>query len=154
MKQILLSLFLLFSLASLPAQSSEETKIIREVHQLINQYRRSKGLKPLNYLSGISAEAQRHAEKMATSKVPFGHDGFKKRVQAVKEKYGSGAYRAAENVFYTSSNERVSKDAVQGWIDSPGHHKNLKGSYTHTGIGVAQKGGKGFYVVQMYFSKN
>ena len=41
--------------------------------------------------------------------------------------------------------------ALKGWINSPGHHKNLKGQWSRCGIGIARNRRGEFYVTQVYF---
>ena len=55
--------------------------------------------------------------------VPFGHAGFSHRVSQFPFHVNS----AAENVAMSHgfSSRQVAKIAVDGWIDSPGHRRNL-----------------------------
>ena len=40
--------------------------------------------------------------------------------------------------------------AVEGWIKSPGHHKNMIGDYDLTGIGIAQNSEGTYYFNQIF----
>jgi uncharacterized protein YkwD len=45
---------------------------------------------------------------------------------------------AAENVAFCTDQDMkpLAKTIVDGWINSPGHRKNLEGKFTHCTIGV------------------
>lgn len=58
---------------------------------------------------------------MAEGKVPFGHKGFKERAKQIMKYYT----QARENVAYSSAIDGVAASVVQGWIDSPGHLRNI-----------------------------
>jgi len=141
LKAIILVLFT--SALSLNAQGlSFEEEILNEV----NIYRQSKGLKPLINNAMLSQIAQKHSRDMALGKVSFGHGGFKKRVKKIEKTIGLGA--TAENVAYGYSN---AKELVQGWINSPGHRKNMEGDYEFSGIGIFQsKKGVPFFTHLFY----
>lgn len=113
--------------------------------QYTNEFRVKNKLKPLTWNQKVADLATEHSKNMAEGKVPFGHDGFHSRVA----RYPSRAWGAAENVFMTSSNRQVARDAVNGWIKSPGHRKNLLGNYNTCAIGV-YKGQRGWYATQLF----
>ena len=69
---------------------------------------------------------------MAEKKVPFGHQGFQQRMRAIPFRINS----AAENVAMNQGMADVAKVAVDGWISSPGHCKNLLAKHTYCAIGV------------------
>jgi len=69
---------------------------------------------------------------MAEFKVPFGHDGFKNRSNKVSFKKES----MSENVAWNKATADPVRKAVNGWINSPGHRKNLLGDSNLCGIGI------------------
>jgi len=75
---------------------------------------------------------------MAHGKVPFGHDGFKTRHMMVKSFY---AATFGENVAYNKGHADAVVCAVDGWIESPGHRRNLLGNFNVCGIAVYCYGG-------------
>ena len=86
-----------------------------------------------------------HSRDMAEGRVAFGHDGFRTRMARMP-----GSVRAAaENVAMNHGSGDVAKTAVRGWIDSPGHRRNLLGTYTECGIGVHEHHGR-FYLTQLF----
>lgn len=100
----------------------------------VNQHRKSMKLNSLSMLSEVSKKAAQHSENMAKRRTPFGHDGFELRAKYIADK--TGAWSAiAENVAYGNL---TAKQVVAGWLNSPGHKKNIEGNYTFTGIGVAK----------------
>lgn len=153
MNRITLSVFLLLiiSSTSLSAQDHLDKDRILAVNEAVNTYRKSKGLGELRLLKGMSEIAQVHAEDMAAKRIGFSHEGFDGRVEQLKKRYETSSYSAAENLFYTSSSRDVEGQTLQGWIKSSGHHKNLKGEFKYTGIGIAQSKEGWYYVVQLYF---
>lgn len=113
---------------------------------LINQYRQKKGLPALTANPVIETEARRHTVSMASKKAPFGHDGFSYRSKVITTKI-PGVTATAENVAYGS---RSAEEVVNGWINSPGHRKNIEGKYRLTGIGVARDSKSTLYFTQIF----
>ncbi|MEQ9369593.1 MAG: CAP domain-containing protein [Coleofasciculus chthonoplastes F3-SA18-01] len=121
------------------------------VHQQINQYRQSQNLPPLTLDASISKEARRHSQAMATGRVPLGHGGFEQRVRAIAQ---SMSYRqAAENVAYNQGYSDPATQAVQGWLKSPGHRKNIEGDFDVTGIGVSKNAKGDYYFTQIFIKR-
>jgi uncharacterized protein YkwD len=121
-----------------------------ETFKLVNQYRQSHNLPPLTMDSAIVVEARAHSERMARSG-QMSHDGFNERVTSVSKTI---IYRkAAENVAYNMGYGKPDLVAVQGWIESPGHQKNMVGPYDLTGIGVAKNDKGVYYFTQIFIRK-
>lgn len=58
--------------------------------------------------------------------------------------------RIAENVGVTSDHDDTAKAMLNGWIGSPGHHKNLVDKFNMSAVAVA-KGPRGrFYMTQQF----
>lgn len=114
----------------------------------VNQYRASLNLAPLKLNPRISEQARIHSENMAGSIVPFSHDGFESRIKALKSEIAYGS--AAENVAYNLGYAAPVTQAVRGWINSPGHRKNMLGNYNLTGIGVAKNQKEEYYLTQIF----
>ena len=115
---------LLLALASaLPAQSASSTgsaaeageAFVQRLFELVNDYRREQGLRPLKPAAELSALADEHSEAMATQRV-LTHEGFRNR-------YGrSGSKVCVENLGW---NHRTAQALLDGWRQSPSHHRNL-----------------------------
>lgn len=136
------------------ARSSNAEKISAHLHRVVNQYRASIQRVQLRRKSVLDRIAQEHADDVAAGRVPFSHQGFGDRVKAIKA-YAKWPYKAAENLYgIDNPPPKVASMALHGWIDSPGHHVNLKGKFLYTGIGVAQSADGEWIVCQIYVGKN
>lgn len=121
------------------------------VHEQINEYRRSQNLTPLTLNAAISQQARVHSKAMASGRVPFSHQGFEERVRAIAQ---SIPYRqAAENVAYNQGYADPVTQAVQGWLNSPGHRKNIEGDFDLTGIGVIKNAQGDYYFTQVFIKR-
>lgn len=135
-------------------QQTAQSYIESEVYQIVNEYRASQKRRKLIRKSELDKIALKHAQDMAAGRQPFSHNGFKKRVKAVQV-YARVPYRVAENLYAIPIDaRRVPAKALQGWIDSPGHHVNLRGDFLFTGIAAACSEDGEWFVVQLYVGKN
>lgn len=156
MKRIRISLMLVFPLFS-SMQVFNHTidspqEVAQGVHKLVNQYRSKIGMYPLRITIELNEIALKHSQAMASGEVPFSHDGFEERVEAVK-KYAKTPYRVAENLYATTSKSYVSNEALKGWLESPGHKKNIHGNWIFTGIGVARSAQGEYFITQLFVGK-
>lgn len=133
--------------STLVSRSYDPELISRQALDGTNKYRASKGLAPCLWHSGIARIAAEHAAQMASGAAPFSHDGFNIRVQAFPV---SHCLSAAENLALNAGLADVAEAAVQGWIRSPGHERNLSGKYNLCGIGTARSANGTFYVTQLF----
>lgn len=106
-----------------------------DVHDQVNAYREGLGLAPLELDPLLGELAREHSDGMARGAVAFGHDGFEARADAILE---AGASAAGENVAYNGGFDDPNTEAVQGWIGSPDHEANMRGPFTHSGVGIAE----------------
>ncbi|NJK75780.1 MAG: CAP domain-containing protein [Microcoleus sp. SU_5_6] len=118
----------------------------KAVNQQVNQYRASKKLPPLSVDPRISQIARIHSENMAKGKVKFSHDGFETRAKSIVIPYQS----FAENVAYNMGYSDPVRNAVEGWIKSEGHRKNIEGQFNLTGIGIAKNAKGEYYFTQLF----
>lgn len=104
--------------------------------ELINKYRKEKGLKPLKLNAELSSAAKAHSRDLAKwDRIShFGSDGSNPWDRV--KRAGYNARLAAENV----GTGQVSIDEVfKGWKESPGHNKNLLlTDAEHMGIALVQ----------------
>jgi uncharacterized protein YkwD len=119
-----------------------------EILRYVNEYRRSKGLQPLQANSFISSVALDHSRDMLSGKTPFGHEGFRDRIDRIKKRLGP-IHVAAENV---ASGPMGAREVVDGWLHSPGHRRNIEGDFKLTGIGLAY-GKRGMIYFTQIFTK-
>lgn len=120
----------------------------QEVHNQINQYRAKKGLPSLTLDNTISEQARKHSQNMASGAVAFSHDGFALRVKAIALTISYSS--SAENVAYNQGYGNPATQAVEGWLNSSGHLKNIQGNYNLTGIGVAKNASGEYYFTQLF----
>lgn len=121
----------------------------RNILQYINQHRRSLGKPSLELATTASEQAYRHSRNMANRKTGFGHEGFDNRVEAIKKNAG-WISASAENVAY---GKLTAREVVEGWLNSPGHRKNIEGDYRYTGIGVYQDAKGILFFTQIFYRK-
>ncbi|KAF2075869.1 hypothetical protein CYY_002805 [Polysphondylium violaceum] len=118
----------------------------RQALEYSNEFRRSLKLPPMIWNQPIYLIGVEHSKNMADGKVPFGHDGFDDRIK----RYPFQFTNAAENVAMNNSDATVAKTAVDGWINSPGHRKNLVGNFNVCAIGVYQGTNGNWYLTQLF----
>lgn len=76
---------------------------------------------------------------MGNGKVKFGHGGFKKRHEKVPFSTISFSENVAWNMGFSDPKE-FTECAVRGWINSPGHRKNMLATNSICAIAVFKKG--------------
>merc|ERR1719159_889762 len=133
------------SYSELVSRSYDGELISRQALDGTNRYRASKGLPPCRWHAGIARIAAEHAASMASGAAPFSHDGFNARVSRFPAQRGAG-----ENLALSSGVADVAGTAVDGWIKSPGHEKNLRGNWNVCGIGTARSANGTFYTTQLF----
>ena len=121
----------------------------QSIYNQVNQYRESQNLPPLVFDETIAEQARAHSVNMANLNL-LSHDGFSDRVETIKQviSYSGAAENVASNMGYAQPDDT----AIQGWIKSPGHNRNMLGNYDLTGIGVAARGGE-YYFTQIFIQK-
>ncbi len=82
---------------------------------------------------------------MAEGKTKFGHDGFEKRAKAIQKELGS--VEVGENV---AEGQMSAREVVDGWLNSPGHKRNIEGNFTLTGIGYATNKKGNIYFTEIF----
>lgn len=120
--------------------------IEEQILDLVNKYRKTRGLPALQYNYVIATIARQHTMNMATRKVAFGHGGFSARFKYITS-HVPGASAVAENVAYGS---QTAQEVVNEWLSSPGHKKNIEGNYRLSGIGVARDVQSRLYFTQIF----
>ena len=117
-------------------------------HQANNAYRATKGLAPLAYAPDLLKSARKHSQEMADGTMPFGHTGFQWRAEEIQKQVPFSTI--AENVAY---GQQSAEEVTQGWVNSPGHCKNIEGSFTHTAIGAVPNRSGVVYFTQLFVAK-
>lgn len=130
--------------------ASSYKEMADEILKLVNEHRTGMGLKPLKMNGTITAAAMTHSRNMATNKVPFGHDGFNERMEKLSKEL-KPSYSFAENV---GQGRLDAKGAVDMWLHSPGHKKNIEDNYNLTGIGIVKAADGELYFTQIFLLKD
>jgi uncharacterized protein YkwD len=107
-----------------------------KARELINKYRKQKGLKPLALNAELTAAAKAHSRDLAQwDRIShYGSDGSNPWDRV--KRTGFHARLAAENV---GTGQISFQEVLRGWEESPGHNKNLLLSdATHMGIALVQ----------------
>ncbi|MBD2361919.1 MULTISPECIES: CAP domain-containing protein [unclassified Anabaena] len=124
----------------------QTTALEKSVFEQINRYRVARRLPKLTLNANITRQARIHSRNMARGKAAFSHNGFEERVYAIPLRYNS----AAENLAFNRGYSDPANQAVIGWLESPGHLKNIRGNYNLTGIGVAANQKGEVYLTQIF----
>ena len=112
-----------------------------EAMNLINEYRVSVGLNPLDKINHISFKSEEHDNYMITNNV-VNHDDFVSRSENIIKVLG--AKTVGENIAYNYNSPQA---AVKAWLNSPGHKENIEGNFTHFGLAIRENPttGKKYY---------
>ena len=98
-----------------------------------NDFRKSNNKATQEWCNELFYIALEHSKNMAIGKTKFGHTGFSRRAKMTTYSH-RGFY---ENVAYCSTLEtekQLSQTVVDGWINSPGHKKNMLANATHSAV--------------------
>lgn len=135
----------------LASTSSNIEQLELSVYQQVNEYRKSKNLPPLKLDPNISEQCRIHSNSMANGQVSFGHGGSEARFKKIGQ---FAPWREiAENVAFNSGYSNPGKEAVEGWIESPGHQRNMVGNFDLTGVGIVRNAKGEYYFTQIFVRK-
>jgi uncharacterized protein YkwD len=132
--------------------SAEEARLL----ELVNRERAKAGQAPLKLDGHLAVAARGHSYDMALRNY-FSHESAD-GVSAEQRLRGSGIdyTEMGENIYQDDlpDREQLPERAVQGWMDSPGHRKNmLSPSFNETGIGMARAADGSTYITQDFIQK-
>jgi uncharacterized protein YkwD len=109
----------LFALATLrdatAASTAPTSTFLLQLGELINRYRADNGLEPLTFADDLATLAGEHSASMAAQR-HLSHDGFRDRYRVASSKI------CVENVAW---NYPTPESLLDGWRQSPAHHRNL-----------------------------
>jgi uncharacterized protein YkwD len=159
-----------------PQPVVEATDLANRIHVQINEKRKQHGLRLLAWNNALSRIAAQHSRDMANRNY-LGHDSpegktFSDRYQqggySCEIRIGNLVYAGAENIalsrLYNSmttengiaqynwnSAQDIVLKTVDGWMNSPGHRKNILTPYwRHEGIGIEIGPGNKIYITQNF----
>lgn len=118
-----------------------------EFMDMVNNHRRSIGLRAIIHDDGLGDIARTHSQNMATGSVAFGHTGFSERCKDGRAELGGGNW-CGENV---AMGQKTPKDAFTSWMNSPGHKANIEQSRaTHSGFGYVKSSSGKYYWTHIF----
>ncbi len=135
-----------------PGPSNEFSAIETRTLELINVHRSSQGLSSLTMNEDILISSRTHSQNMADGSEDFGHNGFDTRIDALAMILSFSS--SAENVALNQGVDDPAAQAVDSWLNSPGHLENIEGDYDLTGLGVAQAADGTYYFTQIFVKSN
>lgn len=133
---------------NIPTVSSSVTDYEAEVVRLVNEIRKSNGLKPLTQDWQLSRVARYKSQDMKKLGY-FSHTSptYGSPFDMMKS-FGISYRTAGENI---AKGYATPKAVVEAWMNSTGHRANiLNSTYTHIGVGYVSSGN---YWTQMFISK-
>jgi uncharacterized protein YkwD len=133
-----------------PAEATDLSAIETEILEQTNAYRQTLGMEPLAASAVMTNQARLHSNTMSVQK-QISHNGFEQRIQAIAQ--AIRYRRAAENVAFNRGYADPATQAMDGWIDSPGHRKNLEGDFDLIGVGVIQASDGSYYFTQLFIKQ-
>lgn len=123
-----------------------------QVFAAVNRHRTSLGMSELAHSVEIARIARAHSDAMARGQRDFGHSGLQKRTAAIASRMPLSS--AAENISRHSRDYgEVPHAAVQVWLDSARHRKNIEGDYDLSGVGAAQDSAGTYYLTQIFVAR-
>lgn len=132
--------------------SSTARDLERRVFNLLNTERRSQGLEALEWNDDVAAVARLHSRNMADQKF-FSHRGSDgSMVDDRADRMGLGAWRViGENIAYMRGYDDPAALAVEKWMESTAHRKNLLGpNWKESAVGVAITKDGTYYMTQVF----
>ena len=150
------ALFDLAGAAPVPAADPGLAPAIARIVAESNAFRLAQGRAPTRPVAALEVAAREFAQFMARNDL-YGHsaDGREPAERAAAQGYALCAL--SENIAFQFDSrgfgaEDLARRFVQGWIDSPGHRRNLLApEVSETGVAVARSARTGrYYAVQMF----
>ncbi len=126
-------------------------RLEKYIVELTNVYRHKNGLDALTWSDTLSALAGNHSKNMSLDIVQHGHKNFKQRVK----QFDIAPNAPCENIVIIRSPEpddRTSALAVNEWINSPKHRRNLLSKNVYCGVGMrtSSKNKDVYYITQLF----
>ena len=127
----------------------------QQTFQLINEKRREAGLKALEWSETVAKVARLHSQNMADHKF-FSHAGLDGSVVSDRaDKSGLSKWRAiGENIAYNRGYDQPIEFAVERWMQSPSHKRNLLDEqWSESAVGIAVTADGTYYFTQVFLLK-
>lgn len=127
----------------------------RSAFDLINRKREENGLGRLTWSEEIAAIARLHSQNMAEFRF-FSHRGLdSKMVSDRADAQGTRKWRSiGENIAFNRGYKDPIEKAVQLWLDSPEHRRNMMDSnWKESAVGVAVASDGSYYFTQVFITR-
>lgn len=121
----------------------------------MNAQRLAAGLKPLRWDEKLASVARMHSRNMATQNF-FSHKGVNgEYVDDRAAQFGILNWLAiGENIAFMTGYADPASKAVEKWMESPSHKKNiLNDQWRESAIGVAVGADGSFYFTQVFITR-
>jgi uncharacterized protein YkwD len=130
-----------------PALAGAAEDIVR----FTNEERTAMGLPKLRIDKNLMNAAAERARECAIEYSHTRPDG--RECPTVLKEYNVSYRSMAENIYYDNLPRPSGGEAVEGWMNSPGHRKNiLTSGFTHIGAAVYSEDGMN-YAVQLFIGR-
>lgn len=127
----------------------------RSAFELLNKKRVDNGLTQLVWSDELEAVARQHSQNMAEFQF-FSHRGLdNKLVSDRADDAGVGSWRAiGENIAFNRGYDDPVSKAVELWLDSPSHRRNLlSNTWKESAVGVAVAEDGSYYFTQVFLAR-
>jgi uncharacterized protein YkwD len=135
----------------LPPGAGGPGPVENRVLSLVNKHRRAHDRGDLRWNEKLAEAARAHSRRMAEANF-FGHEDPERGT--LSERLAAAGIRrpaVAENLHRSNGYADPAHIAVEGWMKSRGHRRNmLDGSFRETGIGAARARDGTWYVTQLF----
>ena len=132
--------------------SNSAGELERRVFSLLNAQRRTQGLSELEWSDDVAVVARMHSQNMADVKF-FSHRGSDgSMVDDRADRVGLGSWRViGENIAYMRGYDDPAALAVEKWMESTAHRKNLLGpNWKESAVGVSITADGTYYMTQVF----
>src|ERR1035437_1141035 len=127
----------------------------RIAFDMLNQKRAENGLRPLAWSNDLANIARFHSQDMADNKY-FSHSSLDgKHVSDRADGAHVGRWRSiGENIAFERGYADPIEKAIQLWLESPGHRRNLMDdNWRESAVGVAVAKDGGYYFTQVFLRR-
>ncbi len=148
------------AISRVPAKEEQKLKptdfkLEKKTFELINEKRKESGLEPVKWNDKIAELARQHSENMAKFSF-FSHIGLNGRtVDQRALDFGIIKWSAiSENIAYNKGFENPSEFAVERWMISDVHRRNLLDSrWKESAVGIAVSEDGAYFFTQIFLVK-
>ncbi len=132
------------------SSSSRYSSYVKEIVELVNEERTSRGLSALRYLPELEGACQTRAKEASVVWDHTRPDG--RSWKTVLSDMGYSYYAAGENLL--DANVLDAASAVEAWMGSEGHRENiLRPEFTGICVGIVQGSDGDYYYAQLFITK-